>query len=436
MEKIAMYKEAIYKEARKNYTEYTFGDKDKSQSIYYKKPSLLRKVVGNVQYKPTSQADSIVLSDKDYKDIENKMSAGAYKDNKDAKKLTNEYVGKATKRNSYTLMEPNPVIIGKKRWKNITSDPLYYSNVSTKEGYNSLYPDLAKMEATNYGKMKASHKVWKQYQKTKEANKMDKKAYLDMIYENAYKMEKDAGILSSALSAGKALLSSEKAINAINTVKKGYNAVAKTGLGKKMLIGAGIGTAMNTANYDKNQDDGSFGKSLLGKALTGAAGGAVGGAVAHKVLKPATLNFPAPPAINPSNFVDAEYHVAWEYVDYMYNMEKEAAVALLASPKNMFEKFKDLSPWQRMAIGTIIGAGTKAATFKKPKEEPKKDDDDDDDNDMKQSLIRKAPGVGDALRFADNINNKLNQTRGGAALKGANIGAALGYTIGNPNRKL
>jgi hypothetical protein len=275
-----------------------------------------------------------------------------------------------------------------------------------------------------------------------------------MIYDEAYKMEKEAGFLGAALNAGKALLSSGKATTAINAVKKGYNTVAKAGLGKKMLAGAGIGAAMNAGTYDKNQDDGSFGKSRIGKALTGALGGAVGGAVAHKVLKPATLTQAtsnvAKPAgllqsaipnkinVDPDKLVDAEYHVACDYINELYIEKKAKELSVLPTQaKNLFEKFKDLSPWQRMAIGAIVGAGTGAATFKKPTGEPKKiDDDDHDDDDLKKGLLRRTPGIGEVLNFADNVNNKLDKTRGGKAIKGANIGAALGYVIGNPNKKL
>jgi hypothetical protein len=260
-----------------------------------------------------------------------------------------------------------------------------------------------------------------------------------MIYDEAYKMEKEAGFLGAALNAGKTLLKSKGAVSAINTVKKGYNTVAKAGLGKKMLAGAGIGAAINAGTYDKNQDDGSFTKSRIGKALTGALGGATAGAVAHKVLKPAKLDFPNPSNINPKNLIEnVEYHVACDYINELY-MEKKAKelTVLPDKAKNLFEKFKDLSPWQRMAIGAIVGAGTGAATFKKPTGEPKKTDDDEhDDDDIKKGLLRRAPGIGEVLNFADNVNNKLDKTRGGKAIKGATIGSALAYTVGNPNKKL
>ena len=100
---------------------------------------------------------------------------------------------------------------------------------------------------------------------------MDINEYRQAIY-------KEAGILTAALAGAKALAGSGVGKKVVGTV----TGVAKAGVGKKMAVGAGVGAAggaiQGNANYNKAQDDGSFGKSQLGQTLKGMAGGAAGGA--------------------------------------------------------------------------------------------------------------------------------------------------------------
>jgi ElaB/YqjD/DUF883 family membrane-anchored ribosome-binding protein len=388
--------------------------------------------------------------------------------------------------------------------------------------------------------------------------------YKDMIY-------KEAGLLSAALTAGKAALKSGGVKSAVKT---GYNTIAKAGLGKKVLIGAGIGAAKGALDYDKNKNDGSFGNSIAGKVLSGAAGGAAIGAVSHKLLKPIGMgsttpgvsnailtgagksegaklltdgvkfseNIPKYPYMNGNMIEGVNYKISSLYNQYMekhassevsrlaessaklsprmrrilinsaigagigaikytkfrkkeedkknkypiktlpgtmladaasgaligeainniqhlrksgksskhpymngnfvegveykisslYNqyMEKHAS-SLSNKVINKIDDFKSLSPWQRLAIGAIVGAGAGAAAYR-----PGKKENEENDNDgMVETAIKNTPVIGKAYNKLNILSKKLDSTRGGSAAKGAAIGSAFGYVAGNKDKK-
>jgi hypothetical protein len=116
----------------------------------------------------TSKASDVVLDRKDIQALKKDIGKIKPSSSDQIDKLMNKYKNKAIKSSEYILMEPKPVIFGKKRWKNLSKDPLCSTYIQPNNEYNSLSKEIAKLEATNFGKMKANYKEWENHNKKKQ----------------------------------------------------------------------------------------------------------------------------------------------------------------------------------------------------------------------------------------------------------------------------